>query len=52
MKFSFKEQSNRSFLKFLLAPLIINLIIELCSRRNLGNTFGYILGSPLVFLYN
>ncbi|WP_300696611.1 alkaline phosphatase family protein [uncultured Clostridium sp.] len=52
MKFSFKEQSNRSFLKFLLAPLIINLIIELCSRRNLGTTFGYILGSPLVFLYN
>ena len=52
MKFSFKEQSNRSFLKFLLAPLIINLIIELCSRRNLGNTFGYILRSPLVFLYN
>nr|WP_305085644.1 LTA synthase family protein [uncultured Clostridium sp.] len=39
-------------MKFLLAPLIINLIIELCSRRNLGNTFGYILGSPLVFLYN
>lgn len=52
MKFSFKEQSIRSFLKFLLAPLIINFIIELCSRRNLGDTFGYIFSSPLVFLYN
>lgn len=52
MKLSFKEQSTRSFLKFLLAPLIINFIIELCSRRNLGDTFGYIFGSPLVFLYN
>ena len=52
MKLSFKEQSTRSFLKFLLAPLIINFIIELCSRRNLSDTFKYILGSPLVFLYN
>lgn len=52
MKLSFKEQSTRSFLKFLLAPLIINFIIELCSRRNLGDTFSYIFGSPLVFLYN
>lgn len=52
MKLSFKEHLNRSFLKFLLAPLIINLIIELCSRRSLSNTFGYIFGSPLVFLYN
>ena len=52
MKLSFKEQSTRSFLKFLLAPLIINLIIELCSRRSLGDTFIYIFGSPLVFLYN
>ena len=52
MKLSFKEQSTRSFLKFLLAPLIINFIIELCSRRSLGDTFGYIFGSPLVFLYN
>lgn len=52
MKLSFKEQSTRSILKFLLAPLIINFIIELCSRRSLGDTFGYILGSPLVFLYN
>ena len=52
MKLSFKEQSTRSFLKFLLAPLIINFIIELCSRRSLGDTFIYIFGSPLVFLYN
>lgn len=52
MKLSFKEQSTRSFLKFLLAPLIINFIIELCSRRSLGDTFSYIFGSPLVFLYN
>lgn len=52
MKLSFKEQSTRSFLKFLLAPLIINFIIELCSRRSLGDTFRYIFGSPLVFLYN
>ena len=52
MKLSFKEQSTRSFMKFLFAPLIINFIIELCSRRNLGDTFGYIFGSPLVFLYN
>lgn len=52
MKLSFKEQSTRSLLKFLLAPLIINFIIELCSRRSLGDTFGYIFGSPLVFLYN
>ena len=52
MKLSFKEQSTRSFLKFLLAPLTINFIIELCSRRSLGDTFGYIFGSPLVFLYN
>ncbi|MDU5261574.1 MAG: LTA synthase family protein [Clostridium celatum] len=26
--------------------------IELCSRRSLGDTFSYIFGSPLVFLYN
>lgn len=52
MKLSFTEQSKRSFLKFLFAPLIINFIIELCSRRNLLDTFGYIFGSPLVFLYN
>ena len=52
MKLSFKEQSTSSFLKFLLAPLIINFIIELCSRRSLGDTFSYIFGSPLVFLYN
>ena len=52
MKLSFKEQSTRSFLKFLLAPLIINFIIELCSRRSLSDTFSYIFGSPLVFLYN
>lgn len=52
MKLSFKEQSSRSFMKFLFAPLIINFIIELCSRRSLGATFGYIFGSPLVFLYN
>ncbi len=52
MKLSFKEQSTRSFLKFLLAPLIINFIIELCSSRSLGDTFSYIFGSPLVFLYN
>lgn len=52
MKLSFKEQSSRSFMKFLFAPLIINFIIELCSRRSLGDTFGYIFGSPLVFLYN
>ena len=52
MKLSFKEPSTRSFMKFLFAPLIINFIIELCSRRNLNDTFGYIFGSPLVFLYN
>ena len=52
MKLSFTEQSKRSFLKFLFAPLIINFIIEICSRRNLLDTFGYIFGSPLVFLYN
>lgn len=52
MKLSFKELSNRSFMKFLFAPLIINFIIELCSRRNLGDTFEYIFGSPVVFLYN
>lgn len=52
MKLSFKEQSSRSFLKFLFAPLIINFIIELCSRRSLGDTFRYIFGSPLIFLYN
>ncbi|WP_195999945.1 alkaline phosphatase family protein [Clostridium sp. 1001271B_151109_B4] len=52
MKLSFTEQSKRSFLKFLFAPLIINFIIELCSRRSLIDTFGYIFGSPLVFLYN
>ena len=52
MNFSFKEKLNCSFMKFLFAPLIINFIIELCSRRSLGNTFGYIFGSPLVFLYN
>ena len=52
MKLSFTEQSKRSFLKFLFAPLIINFIIELCSRRSLIDTFGYIFSSPLVFLYN
>lgn len=52
MKLSFNEQSNRSFLKFLFAPLIINFIIEFFSRRSLINTLGYIFGSPLVFLYN
>lgn len=52
MKLSFSEQSKRSFLKFLFAPLIINFIIELCSRRNVIDTFEYIFGSPLVFLYN
>ena len=52
MNFSFKEKLNCSFMKFLFAPLIINFIIELCSRRDLVNTFKYIFGSPLVFLYN
>lgn len=52
MRLSFKEHFSRSFIKFLFAPLIINLIIELCSRRSITSTFKYVFNSPLVFLYN
>jgi len=32
--------------------LLLNIIIELLSRRSIGETFMYIIGSPVVFLCN
>lgn len=52
MKLSFKDTTFRTVLKFLFAPMIINIIIEFCSRRSVLNTINYIVSTPLVFLYN
>ena len=52
MKLSFWRQEPKTILKFLLAPIIINIIIEFCSRRSFLETISYIINSPLTFLYN
>ena len=52
MKLSFWSQEPKTILKFLLAPIIINIIIEFCSRRSFLETISYIINSPLTFLYN
>ena len=38
--------------KLMVTALLINLLIELVSRKSLSSLAGYLLGNPLVFLVN